>query len=74
MYINAAFTLCATNELFKYPLTDVQLWRAEQEKQVWRKHLAEAVGVKSGPGCQQSASSGGLKDETRSPFLQDAAC
>lgn len=37
--------LCATNELLKYSLTDVPLWRAKQEKQVWGKYLAEAVGV-----------------------------
>lgn len=37
--------LCATNELLKYFYTDVQLWRAKQEKQVWGKYLAEAVGV-----------------------------
>lgn len=45
MCINAAFMLCATNERLKYSLTDVQLWRAKQEKQVLGKHLAEAVGV-----------------------------
>lgn len=45
MRINATFMLCATNELLKYFYTDVQLWRAKQEKQVWGKHLAEAVGV-----------------------------
>lgn len=54
-------------------LTDVQLWRAKQEKQVWRKNLAEAVGVESWPDCQQSAASGGLKAEGN-PFLWDAAC